>query len=678
MTVDNGSTNTNHDSPSAWSPSGELAPIGEDEIIRHGTVRHGNGNHGTAQESSISDADAEFDGSFSLRELLHGSPQKFSELESTESKPQKQQTKTKAEPTLGPQPDSRSWSMRNLLGSFRSRETEEREEAMPDAGVPNATAKTKRPDSNTSSPLRHGSPFRGSPLRPGVRKLLTPQISFARIREEKDEKSRMVKTPEEMRLRDGITLPLIGQVKWAELKKHAIIWLHNPKNLVFLVWIIAVAVSGAILFMVMVGMLNGVLPKKSDRDLWFEISNQILNALFTLMALYNHPTRILHLVYLIRYAPADIIKLRERYCKDGLRKPHEWAHILVVVLLLHLNCIAQYALCGLNWGYRRSDRPALGVGITLFVSFGAAAAAGIYNTLSPLGKDYYPEEDGVHEEDELLDVVEKGGSAGHSSSVHPALFKLHNPKYNLLEKRKSFACRQGRPVVDPEWEGGLFKCHEEPTISVLSVLCFPCVMGFNYERLGFGNRYVHMVTFLLLVGAPFLVFSLAAVNIDNQYVRTSLGVTGYVLCIFSLLYGGFWRIKIRERYMLPAHAWCCKQPRTTDCFQWLFCPFCSLCQEVRTAESYDIRNDQFFVRSIHKARTSQGGSSPDCGIQTDFPSPSGHIQPLSGSPMVHIKDKDSSLLQDKPVDLTILFPPPEQTVDSVSSLPPTPHMAQSA
>jgi len=163
-----------------------------------------------------------------------------------------------------------------------------------------------------------------------------------------------------------------------------------------------------------------------------------------------------------------------------------------------------------------------------------------------------------------------------------------------------------------------------------------------------------------------------------RYVRTSLGVTGYVLCIFSLLYGGFWRIKIRERYKLPAHAWCCKQPRTSDCFQWLFCSFCSLCQEVRTAESYDVRNDRFFVRSMNKARAS-GGSSPDSGIHGgDLPSPAEHIQPLPGSPMVHIKDKNSSLLQEKPVDLTVLFPPPEQSVEPVSSLPPTPRVAQNA
>lgn len=284
------------------------------------------------------------------------------------------------------------------------------------------------------------------------------------------------------------------------------IWLSKPKNVVLLLWLIAVAVSGAILFMVMVGMLNKAIPSKRQRDVWFEVTNQILNGLFTAMALYNHPIRIIHLRYLIRYNPQDIIKLRETYCKDGLRKPHEWAHILVVVLLLHLNCVAQYALAGLNWGYRRPNRPALGVGITLFLSFGAAAAAGMYNTLSPLGKDYFSDSS------EAEDSMERG----HSSSNHPALFKLHkSPKYKMLEKRKSFAGPGGTAVENPQWVGGLFDCGEEPTISVLTTLCFPCVMGFNYERLGFGNRYVHIATFLLLVASPFLIFNLAAINLNG-------------------------------------------------------------------------------------------------------------------------------------------------------------------
>ena len=530
--MDNGSTKANHDSTSIsteWSLR-DLGRISEDEISRESrsALENSAASNGRNAEHELSegglskfrDGVEAVNGSASLRDRI-GSDYSADVEESTDESTKPPRKKGRARegekfPMDNPPQAYRSWSIRNLLGSFRARESESDALPVSSSAPGRKTRNGTRVESNTSSPGRHGSPMpHESPLR--VR-LLTPMMSFARIKEEKEEISRMVPSPEELTLRDGIKLPMIGRVKWVDLKRAAITWLKSPLNLVLLVWIIAVAIAGAILFMVMVGMLNHVLPKKSDRDLWFEISNQILNALFTLMALYNHPRRCLHLVYLIRYNPSDVLKLRQRYCKYGVRKPHEWAHILVVVMLLQLNCIAQYCLAGLNWGYRRANRPAIGVAITLLVSFGAAAAAGIYNTLSPLGKDYHPEDEEMSTHDELLVEMERADSGGHTSSNHPRVFKLHNKRYKMLEKSKSFTCKEGRPVKDPQWEGGLFSCHEEPTISILTVLCFPCVMGFNYERLGFGNRYVHVVTFLLLVGAPFLVFNLAAINIDNTYV----------------------------------------------------------------------------------------------------------------------------------------------------------------
>ena len=42
-------------------------------------------------------------------------------------------------------------------------------------------------------------------------------------------------------------------------------------------------------------------------------------------------------------------------------------------------------------------------------------------------------------------------------------------------------------------------------------------MGWNLERLEFGNRFVHVVAFLLL-SAPYLVFDLAAININNMHI----------------------------------------------------------------------------------------------------------------------------------------------------------------
>lgn len=457
----------------------------------------------------------------------------------------------------------------------------------------------------TDSPGR--SAFGSSPARSAVglrsplRSILTPSVTFKRIAEAKEEVSRSIPSGGPSfpaRIREGLSK--LGHTDWATLKQQGLGWLRNPKNLALLLWGLAVAVSGAILFMVMVGMLNGALPRKKDRDAWFEVNNQILNALFTLMCLYLHPSRFYHSFLLYRWEPRDVIKMRNIYSKNGTRKLHEWFHMTVVVLLLHLNCLAQYALCGLNWGYKRSERPAIGVGVCLSFAIGCSAAAGIYTILSPLGREF----EAVDEDEytklaaSVADNLEQGGGDAANVALRneTSLYDIRFMKFRLLEKRMSFAQWDGgKEVEHPVWKGGLWDWRMVPGISVLSTLCCVCVFGWNMDRLGFGNRYVHIVTFILLLSAPYWIFTLAAVNIDNYFVRHGIGGAGVALCVFGLLYGGFWRIKMRETFNLPASTWCFRNPRLTDCTQWLFCSICSLCQEVRTAESYDIRDDKFYV-----------------------------------------------------------------------------------
>lgn len=354
-----------------------------------------------------------------------------------------------------------------------------------------------------------------------------------------------------------ITVPFVQKIEWGSLWDKSKEWMRSPLNMALLVWIVAVGVSGAILFMVMTGMLNRALPKKSQRDTWFEVNNQILNALFTLMCLYQHPRRFYHLALLCRWRAGDMLQLRQQYCKDGACKPDERKHMAVVILLLHLNCFAQYALCGLNLGYSRPRRPPVGVGLTISVAICAPAVAGLYNNLSPLGKDYeaQPQPD--------------------EESQQP------------LEKRYSFAPRQGQGRH--EWVGGPFDLFwDDISLAYLSVFCSCCVFGWNMSRLGLGNMYVHIVTFILFCLAPFFIFNLAAINIDNETVRDALGLGGIFLCVLGLLYGGFWRIQMRNRFGLPANHACCGKPDLTDCLQWLCCYSCSLAQEVRTADAYDL------------------------------------------------------------------------------------------
>ncbi|KAF3330597.1 hypothetical protein FCM35_KLT03951 [Carex littledalei] len=218
----------------------------------------------------------------------------------------------------------------------------------------------------------------------------SPSVKFKQIALEKDDMSRSVQSENHNLPQNQHPQPRLHfkEIDWAHIWALTKEWIRDPLNMVLFVWILCVAISGAILFMVMTGMLNRVLPKKTQRDTWFEVNNQILNALFTLMCLYQHPKRLHHLVLLLRWHPKDILRLRKLYCKNGTYKPHEWMHMMVVVVLLNINCFAQYGLCGLNLGYRRSKRPAIGVAICVSVAIGAPAFAGLYNVLSPLGKDY--------------------------------------------------------------------------------------------------------------------------------------------------------------------------------------------------------------------------------------------------------------------------------------------------
>ncbi|CAL9229254.1 unnamed protein product [Arabidopsis halleri] len=292
------------------------------------------------------------------------------------------------------------------------------------------------------------------------------------------------------------------------------------------------------------------------------------------MCLYQHPKRFYHLVLLCRWKQDDVTTLRKIYCKNGTYKPNEWIHMMVVVLLLHLNCFAQYALCGLNLGYRRSERPAIGVAICISIAIAAPASAGLYTILSPLGKDYDPQGD----EENQVEPVEEGSVTNHKLS---------------LERRYSFASAD---VSNPEWRGGVLDIWEDISLAYLSLFCTFCLFGWNMERIGFGNMYVHIATFILFCLAPFFIFNLAAINIDNEMVREALGYTGIVLCLFGLLYGGFWRMQMRKRFKLPGYNFCCRRPAIADCTLWLFCCWCSLAQEVRTANSYEIVEDKFCKR----------------------------------------------------------------------------------
>jgi Cys-rich protein (TIGR01571 family) len=421
------------------------------------------------------------------------------------------------------------------------------------------------------------------PNRINFLKFGSASAKFRRLATQMDLASQSVPSPSSRSLRERFSGMFTKKLDWDSIKKMAMEWIRNPMNMALFAWILVVAISGAILFLVMTGMLNAAIPKKETRNAWFEVNNQILNALFTLMCLYQHPKRFYHLVLLCRWNPTDIIKLRKEYCKNGTYKPHEWTHMMVVVILGHVNCFAQYALCGLNIGYKRSQRPAIGVGICISFAIGAPAIAGLYTILSPLGKDY------------------DSGSDEESQVQISAAQKQDQMRIKSFQRKYSFASKdQRRTVVSrPQWSGGILDIWDDISQAYLSLFCTFCVFGWNMERLGFGNMYVHIATFMLFCMAPFWIFILAAVNIEDDTVRQALVGAGIVLCFFGMLYGGFWRIQMRKRYNLPTYDFCCGKPTVSDCALWLCCCWCSLAQEVRTGDAYHIVDDKFFSKELN-------------------------------------------------------------------------------
>ncbi|KAL5210019.1 hypothetical protein ABZP36_005642 [Zizania latifolia] len=220
--------------------------------------------------------------------------------------------------------------------------------------------------------------------------------------------------------------------------------------------------------------------------------------------------------------------------------------------------------------------------------------AGLYAAYSPLGRKQAGESDS--ESSTSAGVSAQHGGNRAAENYREVEIKIYNRRV---------------VVSSPEWSGGLFDCCDDGTACALSATCTFCVFGWNMERLGFGNMYVHAFTFILLCVAPFLIFSVTALNVHDDDIRNTVVSVGVLLGVCGFLYGGFWRTQMRKRYKLPASGcccWCCCgggrfSAAVSDCTKWLFCWSCALAQEVRTANFYDVEDDRFL---FHGARNEEG------------------------------------------------------------------------
>ncbi|KAJ3682881.1 hypothetical protein LUZ60_013108 [Juncus effusus] len=369
-------------------------------------------------------------------------------------------------------------------------------------------------------------------------------------------------------------VPFIRKINWRSLLEMFKKWIKDPSNIAIFIWTIFVAILLFILLLLMTGILNTAIPSSSTRSKWTEVVNQILNALFTIMCLYQNPRLLHHLVLVLRWREKDREEVVKFYSKaDTSHKPHERWHILFVTSLLNLTCLAQYFCCGLFWAYNRENRPNLALDLGYGIGLACPIVAGLYVSHSPLTRKRDSEGEEIDSENPRTNPTEP-----ESDRTEPNMYN-----HRLV-------------VTRPEWIGGLFDCWDDLTVFFLSSFCTFCVFGWNMERLGFGNMYVHLFTFMLLCIAPFFIFNVTALNIDDETIRYIVGISGIILCFLGLFYGGFWRIQMRKRFKLPGNPYCWARSSVTDCVQWLLCCPCSLAQEVRTGNYYDIEGDTFFKK----------------------------------------------------------------------------------
>jgi len=354
------------------------------------------------------------------------------------------------------------------------------------------------------------------------------------------------------------------------LRAKCVAWAKHPTNAAMLVWLAFVAAGVAFVFLLMTGALDSAVPDAGRRKRWTEIANQVLNALFTIMCLYQHPRLCHHLVLLARWRAADAVELRGVYCRNAAAAPrHERVHVAVVLVLLHATCLAQYAYCALFWLFSSDTRPDWAVDLCMALGLAAPVAAALYMVYGPLGRKIT-------------------ASAGDEAMATGAALKVESG---------GGGGRCGAAVTAPEWAGGLLDLADDPTAAALSLACTFCVFGWNMERLGLGNMYVHVFTFALLCATPVLVFAVAALNIHDATVGYLVGAAGALLSVLGLAYGGFWRAQMRRRFGLPAaRSVCGGRPAAADYLKWLLCAPCALAQEVRTGNLYDVEEGRLYLR----------------------------------------------------------------------------------
>ncbi|KAK4718317.1 hypothetical protein R3W88_016655 [Solanum pinnatisectum] len=91
----------------------------------------------------------------------------------------------------------------------------------------------------------------------------SPSAKFHQIADQRDEFSRTIPSSSSRHLHQCITKLFSWKLDWPATRKMCKEWFKNPLNIVLFICIVCVAVSGVTMLLLMTGVLNHALPKKS-------------------------------------------------------------------------------------------------------------------------------------------------------------------------------------------------------------------------------------------------------------------------------------------------------------------------------------------------------------------------------------------------------------------------------
>eukprot|EP01012_Entosiphon_sulcatum_P008879 TRINITY_DN14887_c0_g1_i1.p1 TRINITY_DN14887_c0_g1~~TRINITY_DN14887_c0_g1_i1.p1 ORF type:complete len:413 (+),score=64.94 TRINITY_DN14887_c0_g1_i1:44-1240(+) len=130
-------------------------------------------------------------------------------------------------------------------------------------------------------------------------------------------------------------------------------WLVRWRHMMLVSMALVVVICGALLFFAMINVLK--LKNETEKIAFIEVNSQILNAVFTILALSNQPARILDTFYFFANAVRRLHKRHAWYQPESF--PEQRRQLATVLLLLQLNCIFQYLMDLAMWGWPHPSRP---------------------------------------------------------------------------------------------------------------------------------------------------------------------------------------------------------------------------------------------------------------------------------------------------------------------------------